>query len=70
VGLLLASFWLLVRPYLKKQNWRSGSAMVLGSIVLSMYVGLSPITVLILAALVGALLGAPSRARAQSESAT
>jgi chromate transporter len=55
VGLLLASFWLLVQPYLKKRNWRSGSAMVLGSIALSMYVGLSPITVLILAALVGAL---------------
>jgi len=66
VGLLLASFWLLVRPYLKKQNWRSGSAMVLGSIVLSMCVGLSPITVLILAALVGALF--PTRA--DSESAT
>lgn len=55
VGLLLASFWLLVRPYLKKRDWKSGSAIVLGSIVLSMYVGLSPVTVLILAALVGAL---------------
>jgi chromate transporter len=55
VGLLLASFWLLVRPYLKKRDWKSGSAIVLASVVLSLLVGLSPITVLILAALVGAL---------------
>ena len=55
VGLLLATFWLLVRPYLKKRDWKSGSVIVVASIVLSMYVGLSPVTVLILAALVGAL---------------
>jgi chromate transporter len=55
VGLLLATFWLLVRPYLKKRDWKSGSAIVVASIVLSIYVGLSPVTVLILAALVGAL---------------
>jgi chromate transporter len=55
VGLLLATFWLLVKPFLKKRDWRNGSAIVIASIVLSMYVGLSPVTVLILAALVGAL---------------
>jgi chromate transporter len=55
VGLLLATFWLLVKPFLKKRDWKSGSAIILASIVLSMYVGLSPITVLILAALAGAL---------------
>src|SRR5580658_7850507 len=55
VGLLLATFWLLVKPFLKKRDWKSGSAIVIASIVLSMYAGLSPVTVLILAALVGAL---------------
>jgi chromate transporter len=55
VGLLLATFWLLVKPFLKRRDWKSGSAIVTASIVLSIYVGLSPVTVLILAALAGAL---------------
>jgi chromate transporter len=58
VGLLLAAFWLLVQPYLKKRNWKSGSAIVLASVFLSMYARLSPITVLVLAGLAGALFPA------------
>ncbi len=61
VGLLLATFWLLVRPFLKKHNWKSGSAIVLASIALSMFAGLSPVTVLILAALAGALFKTNNR---------
>ncbi|GEM_PF-457590 len=56
VGLLAAAFWLLVQPFLKKTNWKSGTLIVVASIVLSLGVGLSPIPVLILAAIAGAFL--------------
>jgi chromate transport protein ChrA len=42
VGILLASFWLIVSPYLTRDRWIESIAIVGGSIVLSMYVGLSP----------------------------
>ena len=58
VGVLLASFWLLVRPYLKPQplhplRWLRSVAIVTASIALTLYAGLSPVTVLLLAALSG-----------------
>lgn len=53
VGVLLASFWLLVRPYLKAGNRVRSVLIVAASLALSLYAGLSPITVLLLAALSG-----------------
>ena len=53
VGVLLASFWLLVRPYLKPRAWPRSVAIVAASIALTLYAGLSPVTVLALAALSG-----------------
>ena len=58
VGILLAGFWLLVHPYLKPQplkpwRWLRSVAVVAASILLTLYAGLSPVTVLLLAALSG-----------------
>jgi chromate transporter len=53
VGVLLASFWLLVRPYLKGRRWPRSVAVVGASFVLTLYAGLSPVTVLLLAGLSG-----------------
>jgi chromate transporter len=53
VGILLASFWLIVSPYLTRSCWFESTVSVGGSIVLSLYLGLSPVLVLVLAGVVG-----------------
>jgi chromate transporter len=53
VGALLASFWLLIRPYLNRRHWIQTVAIVLASIALSFLAGWSPIVILLLAGVVG-----------------
>jgi chromate transporter len=53
VGALLASFWLLVRPYLNRRHWIQTVVIVLASIALSFFAGWSPIVILLLAGAVG-----------------
>ena len=53
VGALLASFWLLVQPYLDRQHLLQTGAILLGSIALSFFAGWSPIVVLLLAGIAG-----------------
>lgn len=55
VGILLASAWLLVRPYMKRKNMPKGAIIVVGSVFLTLYAGWSPILVLLLAVAIGAL---------------
>ncbi len=53
VGILLASFWLLVRPHITRRKWKRSAVIVAASIVLSLYFGLAPIPVLAIAAAAG-----------------
>jgi len=53
VGILLASFWLLVKPHLKRGHRLESGAVVAGSILLSMYAGMTPVAVLALAGVAG-----------------
>jgi len=53
VGLLLAGFWLLVRPFLTPRGWLRSVVVVAASVLLTRYGGLSPVSVLLLAALTG-----------------
>ncbi|HLJ16853.1 MAG TPA: chromate transporter [Bryobacteraceae bacterium] len=55
VGLMLASAWLLVRPQLKRAAWPRAVALVAVSFLASWKLGLSPIVVLGLGALIGFL---------------
>jgi len=55
VGILLASFWLLVRPYLTARKWKRSAVIVSASIGLSLYFDLAPIPVLAIAAVMGLL---------------
>jgi chromate transporter len=53
VGALLASFWLLVRPYLDRHHRFQTIVILFASIALSFFAGWSPIVVLLLAGIVG-----------------
>jgi chromate transporter len=53
VGALLASFWLLVQPYLDRQHLVQTLTVLVGSIALSFLAGWSPIVVLLLAGVAG-----------------
>lgn len=53
VGALLASFWLLVRPYLDRRQLAQTLVILLSSIALSFLAGWSPIVVLLLAGIAG-----------------
>jgi chromate transporter len=53
VGILLASFWQLVQPYVTRRNLFHSSVLIVGSIVLSQVAGLTPITIFALAGAVG-----------------
>jgi chromate transporter len=53
VGILLASFWQLLRPYVNRRNLVQSAVIVGGSIVLSLVLHLSAISVFALAAVVG-----------------
>jgi chromate transporter len=55
VGILLASFWLTVRPYITRGRWIESIVIVSGSISLSLFINLSPLMVLLLAGVVGFL---------------
>ena len=55
VGILIAAFWLLVRGYLTPKTWVRSTAVVAASIALSLFWHLTPVTVLILAAVYGYL---------------
>jgi chromate transporter len=55
VGLMLASAWLLVRPQIKWTAWPRTVVLVTGSFLASWKLGLSPIVVLALGALIGFL---------------
>ncbi len=61
VGILLASFWLLVRPFLKRGRRVESIAVVAGSIFLSLVVGMTPLAVLGLAAVAGFFLKGESK---------
>lgn len=63
VGLMLASAWLLVRPQLTGALWPRAVLVVAGSFLASWKLGLSPIVVLALGALVG-FLWQPREAKA------
>ena len=52
-GVLVASFWLLVRPALTLGNRLRATVIVAASIALSLAAGLSPIPVLVIAAIAG-----------------
>ncbi len=66
VGILLAGFWLLVAPYVQAGNRIRTVAIVIGSIALSLALGLAPVRVLGIAAVVG-LLWPPVGDRAGKE---
>ena len=53
VGALIASFWLLVRPALTQGNRLRAVLIVVASIALSLGADLSPVAVLVMAAIVG-----------------
>ena len=53
VGILLASFWLIIRAYVSRANWRRPAAIVLASIVLSLWAQWPPVAVLAAAAVAG-----------------
>ncbi len=53
VGILLASFWLILRPYLTRDRVIESVAIVSGSIFLSLFVNVSPVLVLGLAGVAG-----------------
>lgn len=55
VGMLLASFWSVVSPYMKRERWVESVAIIAVSIGLSSYFGLSPVLILVLAAIAGFL---------------
>ncbi len=59
VGMMATSAWQLLRPHLAHGRWLRGLTVFAGSVILSFYVGLSPIPVLGLAALVGFLWRVP-----------
>jgi chromate transporter len=61
VGALLASFWLLVRPYLDRPRLVQTLVILLGSIALSFLAGWSPIFVLLLAGVAGFFWKEPAR---------
>jgi chromate transporter len=53
VGIILASAWLLLRPYFTARNWLRMTALAAGSFALSAGLAMPPIRVLALAALIG-----------------
>jgi chromate transporter len=53
VGALLASFWLLVRPYLDRRHLFQTLVIVAASIALSLFAGWPPLAVLLLAGVAG-----------------
>ena len=53
VGILLASSWELVRPYVGTTGWLRTAALFAGSVILSVRFRMSPIPVLFFSALVG-----------------
>lgn len=53
VALLLASFWIIIRPFMKRTIWMRNIIIVAVSIVLSLYFQLTPILVLAIAATAG-----------------
>jgi len=53
VGALLASFWLLVRPYLDRHHLFQTLVIVAASIALSLFAGWPPLAVLLLAGVAG-----------------
>jgi chromate transporter len=53
VGMLLATFWIILRPYVTRTGWRRTALIAGASIALSLGAGLSPIPVLALAAIAG-----------------
>jgi chromate transporter len=61
VGALLASFWLLVRPYLDRRHLFQTMLILAGSIALSFLAGWSPIVVLLLAGIAGFFWKEPTK---------
>jgi chromate transporter len=53
VGILIASSWELVRPYLNRNSWPRVAILLIASIVLSVGLHISPIPILALSAIVG-----------------
>lgn len=53
VGILIASSWELVRPYLNRDSWPRVAILLIASIVLSVGLHISPIPILALSAIVG-----------------
>jgi chromate transporter len=61
VGALLASFWLLVRPYLDRPHLLQTIVILLSSIALSFLAGWSPVLVLLLAGVAGFFWKEPAK---------
>jgi chromate transporter len=61
VGIVLASSWLLLRPYLTAGTWVRMSVIAATSFVLAAFLGFSPIQVLGLAALTGCFWRGPTQ---------
>jgi chromate transporter len=61
VGIVLASSWLLLRPYLTAGTWVRMSVIAGSSFALAGFLGFSPIQVLGLAALTGCIWRGPAR---------
>jgi chromate transport protein ChrA len=53
VGLLCATSWQLIRPHLKRSCWLRTAVLVSGSVLLSARLGVSPVRVLAIAAVLG-----------------
>jgi chromate transporter len=53
VGILLASSWELVRPYVSESGWPRTALLVVGSLILSIHFQMSPIPIIFLSALAG-----------------
>ena len=60
LGMMATGAWLLVRPHLSARRWLRAVVSVGGSLVLSLQFGVSPIQVLMLAALIGWFWQAPA----------
>jgi chromate transport protein ChrA len=61
VGALLASFWLLVRPYLDRPHLLQTLVILLSSVALSFLAGWSPVVVLLLAGVAGFFWKEPAK---------
>lgn len=61
VGIMIAASWNLLKPAIRRGAWKSAAAFALAAAVLTLWASLTPIQVIALAALAGALRGGKTR---------